>query len=92
MSIVKEMRDLMGRITKCEQQLSKLPTRIGSSGGGGGSSSTRIWYTAESKGELPEARTVPQTSLGRVTDGPQKGMICVINPDWDGWDAINFFE
>jgi len=56
-------------------------------GGGGGDV---IWYTATSKAGLPSG--VAETSLGRVTAGSQKGMVCVRNPDNDGWDAINFME
>jgi len=51
-----------------------------------------IWYTATSKAGLPDASTVEETALGRVTAGDQAGMVCVVNPDKDGWDAINFFE
>jgi hypothetical protein len=52
----------------------------------------RIWYTATSKAGLPDASTVAETALGRVTSGAQQGMICVVNPAKNGWDAINFFE
>lgn len=92
MTLTREIRDIMSRISKIESQVSKIPTRIGSSGGGGGGTGQTIWYEAESKGELPAASTVPRTALGRVTSGYQEGMVCVINPDGDGWDAINFFE
>jgi len=59
--------------------------------GSGGSGAT-IWYTAETKAGLTDASTVAETALGRVTAGANQGMVCVVNPDKDGWDAINFCE
>ena len=59
----------------------------GGSGGGG-----VIWYTAETKAGLPDASTVAETALGRVTAGDNAGMVCVVNPLKNGWDAINFCE
>lgn len=92
MSMVREIRDLMSRISRVEQQVSKLPSRISSAVGGSGSGNTEeVWTTAESKAEL-ENGTVSQTLLGRVTDGSQKGMVCVRNPDNDGWVSINFWD
>lgn len=60
-------------------------------GGGGGDVVGKIWYEAESKAELPTVN-VKQTALGRVTAGANKGMVCIRNPDNDGWHAINFWE
>jgi hypothetical protein len=51
-----------------------------------------IWYTATTKAGLPDATTVAITALGRVTGGADNGMICVVNEDGDGWDALNFCE
>lgn len=89
MSMIREIRDIMGRISRIEQQVAKLPSRIGSSGGSGGSGTLRV-YEAPSKEELPDG--VPRTSFGRVTDGPQVGMMCIRNPTNDGWDAFNVLE
>lgn len=49
------------------------------------------WYTATTKAGLPNT-DIPETALGRVTAGAQKGMVCVRNTDNNGWDAINFME
>lgn len=49
------------------------------------------WYTATTKAGLPNT-DIPETALGRVTAGDDKGMVCVRNPDNNGWDAINFME
>lgn len=52
----------------------------------------QIWYTAATKAELLNDETILETALGRVTGGAQQGMVCIRNPNNDGWDAINFFE
>ena len=91
MSFAKEIRDLMGRCSRLEQQVAKLPTRIGSSAGGARSVGA-VWYTAPSKAELPDPETVDVTSMARVTDGDQKGAVYVVSPDGTNWDAINFLE
>jgi len=62
-------------------------TSRGFGGGGGGIT----WYEATTKAGLPNT-SIAETALGRVTAGSQKGMVCVRNPDNDGWDAINFWE
>lgn len=90
MSVAKEIRDLMGRCSRLEQQIAKLPTRIGNSAGGGGGTS-KIWTTAATKAGL-DNDSVSETLLGRVTEGPRKGMVCVRNPENDGWDSINYLE
>jgi hypothetical protein len=90
MSIVREIRDLMSRVSRVEQQVSKLPSRISSAVGGSGTSNS-IWTTAPSKAEL-DNDSVAETLLGRVTDGAQKGMVCVRNPENDGWVSINFWD
>ena len=91
MSVNDELKDIQKRLNKIEPQIAKLPSRINSSvGGSGGSNPDQIWYTATTKAGLES--DVPQTSLGRVTAGAELGMVCVRNPDNDGWDAINFFE
>lgn len=58
---------------------------------GGDGDAAAIWYLATTKAGLPNT-DIAETALGRVTAGAQKGMVCVRNPDNDGWDAINFFE
>lgn len=55
-------------------------------GGSGG----RGMYTATTKAGLPSG--VGETSMGRVTAGGDQGMMCIRNPDNDGWDAINVCE
>lgn len=88
MSVVREIKELMGRLARIEQQVAKLPSRIGSGGGAGGG--TFRVYEAPSKEELPDG--VARTSFGRVTDGPYVGMMCIRNPANDGWDAFNVLE
>lgn len=52
-----------------------------------------IWYTAASKATLTDASTVSATALARVqSETSENGMVCIVNPDGDGWDAINFCE
>lgn len=58
----------------------------GGKGGGGG---VRV-YTATTKAGLDEP--VSHVSFGRVTDGADKGVMYVRNPDNDGWDAFNRLE
>jgi len=89
MSMVREIRELMGRISKVEQQVSKLPSRIGNATGGSGGAGIRI-YEAPTKAELPEG--VARSSFGLVNAGPQVGMMCIRNPGNDGWDAFNVLE
>lgn len=89
MSMVREIRDLMSRISRVEQQVSKLPSRISSAVGGSGGSGIRI-YEAPTKAELPEG--VARSSFGLVNAGPQIGMMCIRNPANDGWDAFNVLE
>ena len=50
------------------------------------------WVKAATKAELPDPSTLDETTLGRVTGGDDQGMVCIINPAKDGWDAWNFFE
>lgn len=91
MSMVRELRDLMARISRVEQQVSKLPSRISSAvGGSGGSGSGIRIYEAPTKAELPEG--VARSSFGLVNAGPQIGMMCIRNPANDGWDAFNVLE
>lgn len=59
------------------------------SGGGGGSGS--VFYSAKTKAGLPSEPNLYK--FGRVDGvGADNGMVCVVNPDHDGWDALNFFE
>lgn len=96
MSIERELRDLKKRLNAIEAQLAKIPSRIGSGGGGGGSEDAiidKIWAVEPLKTDLPDPGDGRITLLGRVEgDGYDDGMVCVINPDKTGWDAINFFE
>lgn len=64
----------------------------GVGGKGTGSSGGRIWYTASTKAGLPEGDGIAETALGRVTAGADVGMVCIRNPDNDGWDAITHLE
>lgn len=59
---------------------------------GGGEGGDPIWYEAATKAELPDPATVAATALGRVTSGALAGMVCVVSPDGESWDAINFLE
>lgn len=60
-------------------------------GFGGMGTGSGLWMkTATTKAGLEEP--VSEVYFGRVTAGAQQGMVCVRNPDNDGWDAINFFE
>lgn len=60
-------------------------------GGGGGDAVAQIWTTASTKAGL-DNDSVSELLLGRVTAGSQKGMVCVRNPDNDGWVSINFWD
>lgn len=74
MSMVREIRDLMSRISRVEQQVSKLPSRISSAVGGsgsGGTSKSEIWVEADSYPELPDPEPENITLLGRVIAGDQ---------------------
>lgn len=64
----------------------------GNGGGGGQGGGWNNFYDATTKAGLIGATNVPEKSFARVTAGAQKGMVCVPNPDRDGWDALNFFE
>lgn len=68
-----------------------IEAKPGIGGTGGKSSGAFTWMkTATTKAGLEEP--VNEIWFGRVTAGDDKGMVCVRNPDNDGWDAINFFE
>lgn len=86
---VAERREFERRIKELEQRVAKLPTRVSSGGGGGTSMLER-----ETKADLPDAVLVAETTMGRITtdNNGELGMVCVVNPTKDGWDAINFFE
>ena len=88
MSIVREIRDLMSRVSRVEQQVSKLPSRISSAVGGSGGGSGWEPYVVETREELPV--DPPDGSLGYVTSGTYEG-------GWfsygiDGWVGLNFWE
>jgi hypothetical protein len=94
---VAEKRELERRIRALEQRVAKLPTRIRTSAGGGGGGNTsgvaRV-YEADTKVELPPAEDVAETSFGRVItdENDELGMMCVINPAKDGWNAFTHAE
>lgn len=69
-----------------------IKTEEGQRGGSGVGGGWNNFYDATTKAGLTNAANVPEKSFGRVTAGAQKGMVCVPNPDRDGWDALNFFE
>jgi hypothetical protein len=59
--------------------------------GGGGSAEPELWCkVATTKAGLEEP--VAEIYFGRVTAGDDKGMVCVRNPDNDGWNAFTHFE
>ncbi len=65
----------------------------GSNGGAPSTAAPTLWYTAASKATLTDASTVSATALARVqSETSENGMVCIVNPDGDGWDAINFCE
>lgn len=88
MSVAKEIRDLMGRCSRLEQQVAKLPTRIGNSAGGGGTGGGWEPYIKETREELPE--DPPEGSIGFVTGGTYAGGIFTYRED--GWRGLNFWE
>ena len=58
---------------------------------GGGGGSNNVFYSATTKAGLPSEPNLYK--FGRVDGvGSDNGMVCVVNPDHDGWDALNFFE
>lgn len=60
-------------------------------GGGGGTGGVGTWCkTATTKAGLEEP--VSEVYFGRVTSGADEGMMCVRNPDNDGWNAFTHFE
>lgn len=59
--------------------------------GGSGSSAFHSWCkVAPTKAELEEP--VAEIYFGRVTAGDDIGMMCVRNPDNDGWNSFTHFE
>jgi tryptophan synthase beta subunit len=89
MSMVREIRELMGRISKVEQQVSKLPSRISSAVGGSGSGSGG-WepYVVDTREDLPA--DPPSGSLGFVESGDYAGGWFT---HYDGeWHGLNFWE
>ena len=65
---------------------------IESTARGGGTTAASSVYTAETKAELPDASTVPETSFARVTAGADQGSVYVVNVNKNGWLSINFWE
>lgn len=59
--------------------------------GGGGDPGAGVWCkTATTKAALEEP--VSEIYFGRVTSGDDGGMMCVRNPDNNGWNAFTHFE
>lgn len=87
MSMVREIRDLMSRISRVEQQVSKLPSRISSAVGG--SATNDVFEYGDTFATLPNPTAV--NKFGRVTTGADKGMTCVVNEDGDGWMSFTHF-
>ena len=87
MSIVREIRDLMSRVSRVEQQVSKLPSRISSAVGGGGGGI--IGYEVDFIEDLPEVAPMPRKSLAWVnaTNG-----LYMRNAANNGWICLNRFE
>lgn len=84
-SIRDAIREIRGDIEKIFWMLRNTNTSASEGGG-----ATEWMKTATTKAGLEEP--VSEVFFGRVTDGAQQGMVCVRNPDNDGWDALNFFE
>lgn len=91
------MNDLEWR-RSVEQRLRELNQKVKPSrrapvgGSGAGWVAGDGWYEAPTKAELQNDSSVPRTAFGLVTEGDQNGMVCIRNPDNDGWDAINVLE
>lgn len=64
----------------------------GGSGGSIGGGGDAFHIEAETKAALPSAASTNRRTIGFITTGGDVGMVCVINPDQDGWDAINVLE
>ena len=79
------------RVERRGQQVYIHVAQTGRGTGSGGGGPT-IWYTATTKAGLPEGDGIAETALGRVTAGANMGMVCVRNPDNDGWVSINVLE
>lgn len=80
-----------GRGIQIESRGENTYIHVADNGRGFGGMGAGTWMkTATTKAGLEEP--VSEVWFGRVTAGAQKGMVCVRNPDNDGWDAINFFE
>lgn len=95
MSVVKEIRELMSRCSRLEQQVSKLPTRIGNSvgGGGGGGTSAQYWEIKESKAEL--SLDVDPWVLGLVQNSgatAEDGRRYYLNADQTAWVCWTHLE
>ena len=89
MSMVREIRDLMSRISRVEQQVSKLPSRISSAVGGSGSGSTG-WepIIVETREDLPASGDFGD--LAYVKSGIYGGgWFSFFNGEWRG---LNFWE
>lgn len=91
MNDVEWKRSVEQRLRELNQK-AKPSRRAAVGGGGGGGTTETLWYEAPTKAELQNDSSVPRTSWGLVNAGDDNGMVCVRNPDNDGWDAINVLE
>lgn len=69
----------------------KLGKGVRSGGGGGGGGDT-FHIEATTKAGLTDASTVSRKTLGFVTTGGDIGMVCVVNPAGNDWNAITHLE
>ena len=93
MSIVRELRDLMSRVSKMEMQVAKLPTRIGSAIGGSGSGSgSGGWITAATYPLLPSPSSYSITTQAYIYTGDQNGQTYKIATNSDDelyWKCVD---
>lgn len=76
MSIEREFRDLKKRLNSVESQLSKIPSRIGSSVGGAGSGNQEsVFFDVDNYASLPEATDEYRHKLARINSGDYMGGI-----------------
>lgn len=88
-----EIREINSRLSRVEQQISKIPSRIGSVGGGGSSGGGIRVYYGTNVSDFPDASTVEEGSFGRVTGNDQdpQGSMYVVSPDRSEWLCFTHF-
>lgn len=98
MSITREIRDILARISDLERTTSKLPSRISQSAGGSGSgggtgASAQYWEIKESKAEL--SLDVDPWVLGLVQNSgatAEDGRRYYLNSDQTAWVCWTHLE